>query len=335
VYFNNLTIVRTVGNQRAAHSYYPYGITWSNIDSGELHNKAFQGKDFQQNEWGEHGIEVYDFHARMYDPVLGRWSVVDPLAVASPNWSPYRAFYDNPIIYTDPTGLLEWYPDDFGNLISEEGDDINSLNTYITLAYGLSIDWDQNNWNGTKSITGNLHINELYNRYKDAKGQDRKMKANEVTLKTDFIKNYKSNAILIRNTSEATNHYFHGNGIPAKIAGEPLFNLIEGTKFLYHHNRILSGVTTEMQGFFAIDLTGSDFFVGDTQVNYSISCSSNDCIVTYSLFANDGYWDPNIYNEKVKGIKPDGMGPLLETEGGVPYPFIPIIITYHFSNPGY
>lgn len=38
---------------------------------------------------------------------LFRWLSVDPLASDEPGWSPYRAFFCNPIRYTDPTGLLE------------------------------------------------------------------------------------------------------------------------------------------------------------------------------------------------------------------------------------
>lgn len=32
----------------------------------------------------------------------------DPLASKEPGWSPYRAFYNNPLRYTDPTGMLEF-----------------------------------------------------------------------------------------------------------------------------------------------------------------------------------------------------------------------------------
>lgn len=32
----------------------------------------------------------------------------DPLTSKEPGWSPYRAFYNNPLRYTDPTGLLEF-----------------------------------------------------------------------------------------------------------------------------------------------------------------------------------------------------------------------------------
>lgn len=38
---------------------------------------------------------------------LFRWLSVDPLASEEPGWSPYRAFFCNPLRYTDPTGLLE------------------------------------------------------------------------------------------------------------------------------------------------------------------------------------------------------------------------------------
>lgn len=42
----------------------------------------------------------------MYDPAIGRWGVVDPLA-DHPNQidkSPYAAFWNNPIKYNDPDG---------------------------------------------------------------------------------------------------------------------------------------------------------------------------------------------------------------------------------------
>jgi len=48
----------------------------------------------------------YDYGARQYDPVIGRWLSVDPLAdhPRQVRFSPYAAFWNNPVMYTDPDG---------------------------------------------------------------------------------------------------------------------------------------------------------------------------------------------------------------------------------------
>ena len=47
---------------------------------------------------------AYDFGARQYDALTGRWLSRDPLAAQFPSWSPYVGFADNPVYYTDPDG---------------------------------------------------------------------------------------------------------------------------------------------------------------------------------------------------------------------------------------
>jgi RHS repeat-associated protein len=46
----------------------------------------------------------YDFGARLYDPRVGRWLSLDPLAKKYPNVSPYVFAEGNPIYFNDPTG---------------------------------------------------------------------------------------------------------------------------------------------------------------------------------------------------------------------------------------
>ena len=59
----------------------------------------------------EHDMEVsgdgnsYTTEFRQYDPRLGRWKSLDPLMKKYPNMSPYVAFNNNPIYFTDPLGL--------------------------------------------------------------------------------------------------------------------------------------------------------------------------------------------------------------------------------------
>ncbi len=49
----------------------------------------------------------YTTEFRQYDPRLGRWLSLDPLAYLAPAWNPYRFGFNNPVIHTDPTGLYE------------------------------------------------------------------------------------------------------------------------------------------------------------------------------------------------------------------------------------
>jgi len=51
-----------------------------------------------------HGLNTYDYGARQYDPITGRWDRVDPLAEKYPGVTPYGYCEDNPIRYIDKEG---------------------------------------------------------------------------------------------------------------------------------------------------------------------------------------------------------------------------------------
>jgi len=74
----------------------------------------------------------YDFGARLYDPRVGRWLSLDPLAEKYPSLSPYSFTADNPILFVDPNGeeIFIFYEDEKGNLQAYEyGSDLEVPNS--------------------------------------------------------------------------------------------------------------------------------------------------------------------------------------------------------------
>jgi len=174
---------------------------------------------------------------------------------------------------------------------------------------------------------------------------------------------------VVSNNEEAINHYYNGNGEPVKIGENITKELLNSKDFQEHHNNVLSG-NTKTEGNFSVNMENKKdaFFIGNTRVDYEVTPSKDNknCTVTYTIYNNDGFWDPNYVNEAAgkgfeeinekiipvinnflnefigieinninnKQMLPDGPGPNLEL-GGKPYHFIETIIQYTFENPGY
>lgn len=92
----------------AEHHYYPFGMemegAWSQSQPETEQRYRYNGKELNEE------LGLYDYGARCYDPAIGRFSTVDPLAGQFAAHSPYHYSYNNPILYIDPDGRSAYSP---------------------------------------------------------------------------------------------------------------------------------------------------------------------------------------------------------------------------------
>ncbi|WP_271766760.1 DUF6443 domain-containing protein [Aquimarina algiphila] len=90
------------------NNYYPFGLKHKGYNSSisSLGNSTAQLLRFGgKEEQNELGLGWIDITARNYDPALGRWMNIDPLADQFTEWSTYNFVKNSPNMYIDPTGL--------------------------------------------------------------------------------------------------------------------------------------------------------------------------------------------------------------------------------------
>jgi RHS repeat-associated protein len=152
------------------NNYYPFGLKHNNYNVDrrryedtilgvELrpcincpYNYKYNGKELQD----ELGLNWYDYQARNYDPALGRWMNIDPLAEKSRRFSPYTYALNNPVYFIDPDGMLS---EAFINDILKKSDN----NTTWT----FNDDGTASGSNGATSITEESNSNQSENKSQD------------------------------------------------------------------------------------------------------------------------------------------------------------------------
>jgi len=113
--------------------YYPFGGLMGesrNLTSNQKYK--YNGKELDRM----HGLDWYDYGARMYDAALGQWHVVDPLAEKYLDSSPYSYCVNNPVANIDFNGK-DWITARYENTLWVYDDsEIKSQEDIIKKYYG-------------------------------------------------------------------------------------------------------------------------------------------------------------------------------------------------------
>ena len=102
---NNREVVDNSGNVQQVTNYYPFGAPYA--DPYAVMNDNFQTYKYNGKELDKmHGLNTYDYGARQYYSILGKWDRVDPLCEKYYSISPYAYCDNNPVMLIDPDGRI-------------------------------------------------------------------------------------------------------------------------------------------------------------------------------------------------------------------------------------
>jgi len=101
---NNRVVANASGGIVQTSHYYPFGMSFAEGVTASGQPYKYNGKELDT----ERGLNLYDYSARLMDPVLGRFSTVDPLCEKYPEISPYVYCHNNPVNIIDPEGLTDY-----------------------------------------------------------------------------------------------------------------------------------------------------------------------------------------------------------------------------------